>query len=264
MSDDKQKVVITGCTGSLGRQIVQELLEDGYDVVGIARSQEKLKKLSGDFAQYASNLQLECFDLVRKNELEVLEFLKTIFERGPVQHLVNVIGGVVNFGNFDTLSIDDWRNCVEANVMCHVPVCKAFARDVRARQNPKSATNIIFLSSMVGISPGRFNPHYAASKAGVISLTKYLSQELGPDGIRVNCVSPSRLDDDTLTFDANEIANKKGIDIDMVRAEIVAESSKKTPIGQLATPKDVSGLILWLLSSRAHFVTGANIPIGGV
>ena len=90
--------------------------------------------------------------------------------------------------------------------------------------------------------------HYSASKAGVIGLTKALAKELGPSGIRVNCVLPGVIKTDMLRDYSNE-------DLEMLRLD--------TPLGRLGQPSDVANAVYFLASSEASFVTGEVLNVSG-
>lgn len=107
---------------------------------------------------------------------------------------------------------------------------------------------IINVSSVWGIYGGSCEAAYSAAKAGIIGLTKALSRELGPSGIRVNCIAPGVIDTDMMSSFTDE-----------EKLELI----EKTPLGRLGRAEDVAGAMLFLASDQASFITGQALEVGG-
>lgn len=108
---------------------------------------------------------------------------------------------------------------------------------------------IINISSIWGMVGSSCEVHYSASKAAVIGLTKALAKELGPSNIQVNCVAPGIIDTD---MNAN------------LDSDALSQLAEETPIGRLGKPEEIAGLLLYLASDKASFITGQVIsPNGG-
>ena len=109
---------------------------------------------------------------------------------------------------------------------------------------------IINLSSMWGQVGASCEVAYSAAKAGVIGLTKALAKEVGPSGIRVNCVAPGVIDTDMNAA---------------LTAEALSELADETPLGRIGTPEEIAKVVAWLASDEAGFITGQVIaPNGGL
>jgi 3-oxoacyl-[acyl-carrier protein] reductase len=139
---------------------------------------------------------------------------------------------------------DDWRAVIDTNLGGTFHVCKAASR----RLLRKRRGAIVTMSSVVGVHGNAGQTNYAASKGGVIALTKALAKEVGSRGIRVNCIAPGYISTE-LTDVLPEAA----------REAILGA----TPLQRLGDPEDVARVVRFLLSDDAAYVTGAVIPVDG-
>ena len=162
---------------------------------------------------------------------------------GSLDVLVNN-AGVSLYGLLTENSDEDIRRVFETNTLGAINCCRA-AVPLMLKNHVGSIINI---SSMWGISGASCEAVYSASKAALIGLTKSLAKELGPSGIRVNCIAPGLIETDmTAALDA----------------ETVAELVGETPLGRIGTPEDVANLVCFLASNRASFITGQTISADG-
>jgi 3-oxoacyl-[acyl-carrier protein] reductase len=142
--------------------------------------------------------------------------------------------------------IDDaaWREVIDVNLGGTFHVCKAASR----RLLRKRRGAIVTMASVVGVHGNAGQTNYAASKGGVIALTKALAKEVGSRGIRVNCIAPGYI-----TTELTDVLN------DAVRGSILAA----TPLARLGDPEDVARVARFLLSDDAAYITGAVVPVDG-
>jgi 3-oxoacyl-[acyl-carrier protein] reductase len=164
-------------------------------------------------------------------------------ELGEIDILVNN-AGVTRDTLIARMSDEDWEAVIGTNLRGPFNTSRAVARRMMRRR----AGTIINLTSVVGLhgNPGQAN--YAASKAGIIGLTKALARELGPRGVRVNAVAPGYIDTE-LT--------------DVLSEEIRGTILQATPLGRLGEPEDVAGAVRFLCSDEARFVTGEVLLVDG-
>ena len=150
--------------------------------------------------------------------------------------------GVMHFGLLSMMEEPAWDRIFDVNVKgiyhCVNAAMPAFLR--------KHAGSVITVSSMWGQVGASCEAAYSATKGAVIALTKALAKELGPSGIRVNCVSPGVILTDMCAA---------------VDPEILAEMAEESPVGRNGTPEDVAKAMLYL--SEAEFVTGQVLPVNG-
>lgn len=160
--------------------------------------------------------------------------------------LWNVVAnaGITRDNLMARISDEDWRAVIDTNLGGTFNVLRAASRKLMRKRRGA----IVTMSSVVGIhgNPGQTN--YAASKAGVIGLTKAMAQELGGRGVRVNCVAPGYIETELTDVLPDE-----------ARTAILG----RTPLARLGSPEDVAAVCRFLLSDEAAYVTGAVIPVDG-
>ncbi len=164
-------------------------------------------------------------------------------ELGPIDVLVNN-AGITRDTLIIRMSDEEWNDVLETNLRGVFNMCRAVSRGMLRR---KSGV-IVNMTSVVGLhgNPGQAN--YAASKAGIVGLSKALAKELGSRGIRVNAIAPGYITTELTTVLPEE-----------VRGFILTN----TPLGRLGEPEDVAGAVRFLCSDEARFVTGAVLQVDG-
>jgi NAD(P)-dependent dehydrogenase (short-subunit alcohol dehydrogenase family) len=177
-------------------------------------------------------------------------------ELGPVTALVNNAGVSPGLGPIDDIAAADMRRTLDVNVM-GVLLCSAAAMRRMAKRHGGQGgaiVNVGSAASRIG-GPGAF-VHYAASKGAVDSLTIGLGKEAMPEGVRVNCVRPGVTDTEMMT-------GGPGFQVPAGSDEWLEGVLKTLPIGRLARPEEIAEAILWLLSEKASYVTGAIVDVSG-
>jgi 3-oxoacyl-[acyl-carrier protein] reductase len=164
-------------------------------------------------------------------------------EVGPIAILV-CNAGITRDNLIMKLSDDDWRSVIDTNLGGAFFTCRAVARPMLKRR----AGAIVTMSSVVGVHGNAGQTNYAASKAGLIGLTKSLAKELGGRGIRVNAVAPGYI--------ATELTDALP---EPAREAILVS----TPLGRLGEPADVARAVRFLVSDAAAFVTGDVLAVDG-
>jgi 3-oxoacyl-[acyl-carrier protein] reductase len=160
--------------------------------------------------------------------------------------LYNVVcnAGITRDNLMSRIADEDWRAVIDVNLGGTFHVCKAASRKLLRKRRGA----IVTMASVVGVHGNAGQTNYAASKGGVIALTKALAKEVGSRGIRVNCIAPGYI-----TTELTDVLN------DQVRGAILAS----TPLARLGDPEDVARVTRFLLSDAAAYVTGAVIPVDG-
>ncbi|MDO5142320.1 MAG: SDR family oxidoreductase [Eubacteriales bacterium] len=152
--------------------------------------------------------------------------------------------GIAEQKLFQDLTDADWQRMLEVDLLGAVRTIRAALPGMLHRKRG----SIVTVSSIWGQTGASCESHYAASKAALIGLTRSLALELGPSGIRVNCVAPGVIDTDMNAVHSAEI-----------RAALAAD----TPLGRLGTASEVADSIVYLCSSRSSFVTGQVLGVTG-
>ncbi len=171
------------------------------------------------------------------------EAARLVEEAGELDILVNN-AGLTRDGLIARMPDEDWDTVIATNLGGVFYTCRAVARGMMRRR----AGSIVNLTSVVGLhgNPGQTN--YAASKAGIIGLTKSLAKELGSRGVRVNAVAPGYI-----ATGLTEVLGEE------VRGLLL----QNTPLGRLGEPGDVAGAVRFLCSDEASFITGEVLLVDG-
>ena len=235
-----QVALVTGGSRGIGAAVCAELARAGAEVVvnytANAEAAEGVRAAIGESA-HAVRGDVSTMDgatgLVEQVEADV----------GPIAILVNN-AGITRDNLIMKLAEDDWRSVIDTNLGGAFFTCRAVARPMLKRR----AGTIVNMSSVVGVHGNAGQTNYAASKAGLIGLTKSLAKELGGRGIRVNAVAPGYISTE-LTDALPEPAREAIL--------------KSTPLGRLGTTDDVARAVRFLVSDAAAFVTGHVLAVDG-
>jgi len=229
-----KKALITGSSRGIGAAIAERLAEDGWDVIiNYKRSKEKAESLAAKLGGKAV-----CADV------SVPEAVKAMFrETGPVDLLV-ANAGIAHVGLLTDVDDTLWREILGVNTDGVYRCCReAIPGMVHNKQGC-----IIMTSSVWGVYGASCEAAYSASKAALIGLTKALAKELGPSGIRVNCVAPGVIATDML---AQFVGDDR---------QALADAA---PLGRIGQPQDIAELVAFLASDKASFITGQTIGCDG-
>ena len=230
--------LVTGGSRGIGAAISRELGSAGARVAVNYRSgkdaAEEVASAVGGIA-LAANVgdPAEAKELIERVESEL----------GEVDVLVNN-AGITRDTLIARMSDEEWEEVIETNLRGTFNTCRAVARKMLRRRSGA----IVNMTSVVGLhgNPGQAN--YAASKAGIIGLTKALARELGSRGVRVNAVAPGYI--------ATELT-------DVLSEEIRGAILGNTPMGRLGSPEDVAAAVRFLCSDEAAFITGDVLLVDG-
>jgi 3-oxoacyl-[acyl-carrier protein] reductase len=236
--------LVTGGSRGIGRAISLELARAGARVAVnyAARSDAAEEVVAAIRADGGEAVALQGDVADAEQAAALVDAAEAAFE----DDLWNVVcnAGITRDNLMARIGEDDWRAVIDTNLGGTFYVCKAASRKLLRKRRGA----IVTMSSVVGVhgNPGQTN--YAASKGGVIALTKALAKEVGSRGIRVNCIAPGYI-----TTELTDVLPEAA------REAILGQ----TPLQRLGDPDDVARVVRFLLSDDAAYVTGAVIPVDG-
>ncbi|WP_434286744.1 3-oxoacyl-ACP reductase FabG [Celeribacter sp. SCSIO 80788] len=234
-----KNALITGASGGIGGAIAKALYDAGATVALSGTRVEPLEALAAELGERAHVLPCNLSD---KESVEALP--KQAAEvMGSVDILVNN-AGITRDNLFMRMSDDEWDSVLNVNLTSTFRLCKGVLRGMmKARWG-----RIVNISSIVGATGNPGQGNYAASKAGMVGMSKSLAYEVATRGITVNCVAPG--------FIATAMTDKLTDDQkDKINAQI--------PAARMGTPEEIAAAVLYLASQEAGYTTGTTLHVNG-
>ena len=248
---DDKVVLIFGAASGIGREAARRYAEEGATVAlgDISPAvDDTLAQLNGNggFAQITDITKFEdCQALVDR----------TVAEHGRIDVCSAISGVVQEAAPIGELAEAEWDRVMNVNLKGYFFIAKAVCPQLAEQ---KSGT-LVLTASFWGRKGYAFYAAYCASKAGVISLTHTLSEEMAPYGVRVNSVAPGMINTQMHDKALHEEAEERGIPFEEFRDAEWA----KIPLGKAGDPVDIANAHLWLASDDAKYVTGASVDVNG-
>ena len=232
-------IILTGATGVIGNSILDKLISAGSKVLATGTNEEKLKLIQEKY----KNLNVLKFDISdHKNIDKFVEDCSSILSN-RIDVLINNAGITL-----DNLSIkmkeEEWKRVIDINLTSTFLISKNVIRKMIKSKTGK----IINITSVVGHSGNIGQANYAASKAGIIAMSKSLALEYGKKNITINSVSPG--------FILSEMTNKISED----HTELL---KSRISLNKFGKPEDVANTVIFLSSNLADYITGETIHVNG-
>lgn len=242
MGDEAKVALVTGASRGIGMAIAKSLAAGGYIVVGTATSESGADSISSYLAQdkqHGVGMKLDV-----ANPENVTAVVKAISEQfGSPLVLVNN-AGITRDNILMRMKEDEWQDVLETNLSALYRVSKACLRGMtKARWG-----RIVNITSVVGSMGNIGQSNYAATKSGAEGFSRALARELGSRCVTVNCVAPGFIDTDM----TRELPEEQ--------RELLL---KQIPLGRLGTPDEIAGLVTFLCSEIAGYITGETVHING-
>ncbi|HEB51984.1 MAG TPA: 3-oxoacyl-[acyl-carrier-protein] reductase [bacterium] len=236
--------LVTGASRGIGRAIAVELARQGAEVFctstragGCDATLAEIAALERDVAAHAlvcNVAESESVDALQKGVLD---------DKGRLDILVNN-AGITRDGVFLRMSEEDFDAVVETNLRGTFLVCRAFARAMAKARSGR----IINVGSVVGLTGNAGQANYAASKAGLIGLTRSLAHEFAGRGITANVVAPGFIETDMTAA---------------IPEDLKAEMKKQIPLARFGSPADIAGAVAFLAGDAGSYITGQTLVVDG-
>jgi 3-oxoacyl-[acyl-carrier protein] reductase len=234
--------LVTGASRGIGKAIATRLAADGADLAIFARTPEALAATKADVEGKGCRCLALTLDVA--DGKAVAEAVKRVAdEMGRIDIVVNN-AGVTRDGLLMRMSEEDWNTVLAVDLTAAFHVCKAAARSLA--RSP--AGRVVNISSIIGVIGNAGQANYAAAKAGLFGFTRSLAKELGGRKVTANAVCPGFIETDMTA---------------KLPADMKAKLLAQVVLGRFGDGADVAGVVAFLCSDSASYVTGAVIPVDG-
>ena len=234
--------IVTGASRGIGEAIAKQLSSCGAKIILIARNSDQLVAVKETIISNGGIAESIAGDVSNLNSISEI-VTNTIDKWGRINILVNN-AGIARDNIIMRMKEDDWDSVMNINLKGCFNGIKSVARPMIKNK----AGRIINITSVIGQIGNAGQSNYAASKAGIMGLTKSMAKELGSRNITVNAVAPGYITTD-MTNELND--------------EVKEQMKSSIPLGRLGTPDDVANLVCFLASDEAGYITGQTFNVDG-
>ncbi len=235
----KINVILTGSTGGIGGAILESLYNCNANIIATGTNQNKLNNIKEKFGKVITKK----FDITEHNSIEkFVDECSDIFQN-RIDVLINN-AGVTNDNLTIRMKLDEWNRVINLNLTSTFIISKNVIKKMLKNKNGK----IINITSVVGHTGNIGQANYAASKAGLIGMSKSLALEYGKKNIKINCISPG--------FIKSEMTDK-------INDNFKETLFEKISLERFGTPEDVANAALFLSSDLSNYITGETIHVNG-
>ncbi len=246
-------IVVTGVGPGLGREVAGCALRDGANVVIGARTAEKLEKISGELDPSGERIAHVPTDITDAESCQAL--MQTAADRfGGIDAIVQVAALDTLFGSLQSTSVEDWQASMNTNVIGTLQLVKAAVEPLKKRGG---GSIVLIGSQSMWDPPPMPQIAYASAKGALVSAMLHITQELGPEGIRINMVIPTWMWGPPVQGYVKWQSQERGIGED----EIVGEITAKMPLGEIPADEDVAEACIFFCSDRARMITGQTLLV---
>jgi 3-oxoacyl-[acyl-carrier protein] reductase len=245
MSDKKllnKVTIITGGAQGIGKTTVEMFASEGAKVIMWDINEEKGKKTVDYFLEQGLEIEFNYVDTTKYPSVE--NAAKNVFEKyGRIDILINN-AGITRDATLLNMTLEQWQQVIDVNLTGVFNCTKAVAPYMVQNKGGR----IINTSSLVGIYGNFGQTNYAATKSGVVGITKVWARELSKHGITVNAVAPGFIETDTLKT---------------IPDKVIKSIQEKIPLGRLGRPEDIANAYIFLASDQASYISGSVLSVDG-
>ena len=236
---EKRNIFVTGATGGIGGSIIETLNQYGANIIASGTNEEKLNTIKSKY----KNIKTINFNISNHKKIDSLVEEVSDSFNGKIDGLINNAG--INNDNLSLrMSLDEWQKVIDINLTSTFLLSKFFIKKMLKNKYGK----IVNITSIVGHTGNIGQSNYAASKSGIIGMSKSLALEYAKKNITINCVSPGFIDTDMT---------------EKIDEKFKAQLIEKIPINRLGQPKDVANVVSFLMSDLSNYITGETIHVNG-
>ncbi|MBU0529798.1 3-oxoacyl-[acyl-carrier-protein] reductase [bacterium] len=239
---ENKVAIVSGASRGIGKVIAEETAKAGAKVVCVSRSLSDVEKIANTINEQGFTAIAMACDITNGEQYQ--EIVKSVIEKyGSIDILINN-AGVTKDNLIMRMSENDWDVVIDTNLKGAFNGTKAVTRQMMKQRSGR----IINISSVVGLIGNAGQANYAASKAGLIGLTKATAKELASRGITANCIAPGYIETDM----TNRLPEK-------IKNTLV----EQIPLGRIGKATDIAATVCFLASDEAGYITGQTFTVDG-
>ena len=254
--------IVTGASSGIGLAIAGGLAREGASLVISARGAERLAEAEKEIAALGAPVEAVVADVATRGGCDAVGGA-AVRRFGRIDILVNNAGGAGGPGGFMNLADEHWQHAFDLNVMSAVRC----ARAAIPHMQQQGGGRIVNIASTSAHQPDVVVCHYNAAKAALINLSKTLANSFAADGILVNCVCPGLTRTPAVEQSARRRLEEAGQSVEGMSASEAVNAyyvpRRPIPLGRIGEAADVAGIVVFLCSERAAWITGSCINVDG-
>jgi NAD(P)-dependent dehydrogenase (short-subunit alcohol dehydrogenase family) len=255
MRFEEKTAIITGSGTGIGRDMAIAFSREGANVTLAARRRELLEQ-TADLAEKESGRRplVLVTDITREEDVERMAD-QTVERFGQIDYMINNAAAPGTDLHVWEQTLENWNQTLATNLTSQFLVSRACLKHMM----PRRSGVILTFSSTAALGPHPRKSHYTASKLGILGFTRTLAQEVGPYGIRANCVVPGAIRTELLVNYTERIAGERGISAEDVEKEM----SSRAALERVVRPEEVTQTVMFLCSDDSSAITGQAIRVCG-